>query len=110
VSALATFNDEALALVRSEVDGLRAELTFAQALALPEAAGRNIVVVGKEVQLIIFRQTEPPFLKGDVLITVQVARFSLGGMVSYHTERGLVFSLNAAPREATQVELQKSGG
>ncbi len=110
MSALATFNDEALAVIRSEVDRLRGELTFSQALALPEAEGKDIVVAGKEVQLTIFRQTEPSFLKGDVLVTVQVARFGLGGIVSYHTERGLVFSPSEAPREATQIELQNSGG
>ena len=39
-----------------------------------------------------------------------VARAGLGGIVSYQMERGLVFSPSAAPREATQVELQNSGG
>ena len=110
MSALATFNDEALSVVRREVDRLRAELTFSQALALPEAAAKDIVIARREVQLTIFRQTEPHFLKGDVLITVQLARFGLGGIVSYHTERGVVFSPTAAPREATQGELQNSGG
>jgi hypothetical protein len=106
---LAAFNDAAVAVISSEVARLR-ELTFSQALALPEAAGRDIVIAGKEVQLTVFRQTEPHLLKGDVLVTVQVARFGLGGMVSYHTERGLVFSPGTTPREATQVELQSSGG
>jgi hypothetical protein len=110
VSALATFNDEARAVVRAEVDRLKAELTFSTALALPGAVAKDIVVAGKEVQLTIFRQTEPPFLKGDVLVVVQVARAGLGGIVSYQMERGLVFSPSAAPREATQVELQNSGG
>jgi hypothetical protein len=107
---LATFKEEALAAVRSEVDRLKAELTYAQALALPEAAGKDIVVAGKEVQLTIFRQTEPPFLKGEVLVTVQLARFGLGGSVSHQTERGIVFSPIEPPREATPVELENTGG
>jgi hypothetical protein len=110
LSARATFNDEALAVVTAEVDRMRGELTFSQALALPQATGRDIVVAGKEVQLTIWRQTDLHLLKGDVLITVQVARFGLGGMVTYQTERGLVFSPGAPPRDATPVELQNSGG
>lgn len=110
MSALANFNEEALAVVRNEVDRLKSELTFARALALPAAEGKDIVVAGKEVQLTIFRQTEPAFLNGGVLVTVQLARFGLGGVVLYRTEQGVVFSPSAAPREATQVELQESGG
>ena len=109
MNALATFNKEALSTIQSEVDRLKAGLTFAQARALPEAEGRDIVIAGKEVQLTTFRQAELRFLKGDVLITVQVARFGLGGMTSYHTERGLIFSPHSPPRDATDDELMESG-
>jgi hypothetical protein len=41
---------------------------------------------------------------------VLIARHVLGGMASFHTERGLVFSPGGAPRDATDQELQNSGG
>jgi hypothetical protein len=45
-----------------------------------------------------------------VLVTVQIARHGLGGIVSFHTERGLVFGPHGDPRDATEQELQNSGG
>jgi hypothetical protein len=110
MSAAALFKEQALFVVNAEIERLRAELTFDQARALPEADGKDIVVAGKEVQLTVFRQSDVGFLKGDVLVTVQIARFGLGGVVTYRTERGLVFSPATAPRDATQTELQNSGG
>jgi len=108
MKALSAFNDEALAAVRSELDRLRSALTHTQARALPEAEAKDILVAGKEVQLTVFRQTEPHFLKGGVLISVQLARFGLGGVVCQRIERGLVFSPDSAPRDATEGELLQS--
>ena len=96
--------------MRRELDRLRTELTFAQASAVPDAEATDIVVAGKEVQLTIFKQTGPGFLKGRVLITVQLARFGLGGVVAQQIERGLIFSPDAAPRDATEGELLESRG
>lgn len=108
MKALATFNEAALAAVRAELDRLRSKLTFAEVHAMPEAEAKDIVVAGREVQLTTFRQTGPRFLRGGVLITVQLARFGLGGVVSQQIERGLVFSPDSAPRDATEVELLES--
>ena len=110
MNARAAFNTAALAVVESEIVRLRTALSYAQACELPEAEGRDIVVAGREVQLTTFRQHAPSASSGEVLVTVQVARFGLGGMVSYHTERGLIFSPSAAPRDATGPELTESGG
>lgn len=104
-----TFNQEAMELVQGEVDRLRAELTFDKAREIPRADGRDVVVAGKEVQLMIFRQTEPEFLQGRVLVTVQAARFALGGTNTFRIERGLIFAPGEPPRDATETELAESG-
>lgn len=103
-----TFNDESLALVQREIERLRGELTFEAARDLPQAEGRDVVVAGKEVQLTIFRQTGLEFLNGSVLVTVQVARFGLGGTNTFRVERALVFSPGVPPRDATESELAES--
>jgi hypothetical protein len=104
-----TFNEESLALVRREIERLRGELTFQKAKELPPAEGRDVVIAGREVQLTIFRQSGLAFLDGDVLVTVQVARFGLGGTNTFRLERGLVFSSRAPTRDATENELAESG-
>jgi hypothetical protein len=86
------FNQAALAEVQRHVQRLRHELTYEGAKALPEADGTDVVIEGREVALTIFRQTGLPMLGEAVLVTVQIARHALGGMVSFHTERGLVFA------------------
>jgi hypothetical protein len=102
----AQFNEQALRTVQDHVERLRTTLSYADALRLPEATGEDIVVSGREVQLTIFRQIEIESLRGQVLVTVQVARFGLGGTTSYQTEKGLVFSAAAPPRDATEDELR----
>jgi len=108
MDARAAFNDAALAAVQSEIVRLKTELSYSRACELPEAKGRDIVVAGREVQLTTFRQRVPSSSSGEVLVTVQVARFGLGGMLSYQTESGLIFSPSAAPRDATEAELNGS--
>jgi hypothetical protein len=104
------FNQAAIAEVQRQVEHLRHDLTYEGAKALPEAAANDVVIEGREVTLTIFRQAGLSMLGDGVLITVQIARHGLGGMVSYHTERGLVFEPQGAPRDATEQELQDSGG
>jgi hypothetical protein len=108
MDARAFFNQAALAAVESEIVRLRTELSYRQACELPETEVRDIVVAGREVQLTTFRQRAPTSSNGDILVAVQVARFGLGGIVSYQTERGLIFSPSAAPRDATGPELTGS--
>src|SRR5687768_5662289 len=70
------------------VDQLRGSLDYRGALSLPQAAGEDIVVAGKEVQLTTFRQVVP----SGVLVTVQIARHSMGGVLTFKSEKGLVFA------------------
>ena len=104
------FKQDALAEVQRHVQRLRNELTYEAAKALPEADGSDVVVEGREVALTIFRQAGLPMLGDGILVTVQISRRALGGMVSFHTERGLVFEPIGAPRDATEQELLDSGG
>jgi hypothetical protein len=110
VTQTQVFKNAAVEVVQSHIERLRTSLSFADALALPEASAQDIVVAGKEVQLAIHRYASLPFLSGKVLVVVLIARHVLGGMASFHTERGLVFSPGGAPRDATDQELQNSGG
>lgn len=103
-----SFADSAAGVVRAKLQQLRGELTFEQALALPEADCQDVVVEKKEVQLTIFRQAKLPFLEGRVLVTVQLARHGLGGVSHFKYEQGLVFSPNEAVRLATDEELALS--
>ena len=104
------FKSDALEVVQSHIERLRASLSFGDALALPETSAEDIVVAGKEALLAIHRYSNLPFLKGHVLVVVVVARHVLGGMASFHIEKGLVCSPNSSPRDATDQELQDSGG
>jgi hypothetical protein len=97
------FDDEAKRLLDSRLDDLRG-LSYAEAVALPEATGNDIDICGARTAVTIFRQampTEP----GAVLVTVQVARRRILATYGPVFERGLVFSPAAAAREATDAEL-----
>jgi hypothetical protein len=96
-------------LLASRLARLR-ELTYGEARSLHATAGGSVVVDGTTLSLTVFRQDDAYALAGRTLVTVQVARPALLGLASFHTERGLVFSPNEPPREATELELQNSGG
>jgi hypothetical protein len=104
------FWSEAEKFIEAHAQGLRDSLTYEDVLALPEADSRDIVILGKEVLLTIFRQSDVPALEGQVLVTVQVSRHTLGGMSTSLRERGLVFSAGNPPRPATEQEMRDSGG
>lgn len=89
---------------------LLSSLTFESAGALPQGQAEDVLITGREAQLTIYRQTNPPNLPGAVLVTVQLARFGMGGVTSFKQEKGLVFSPGHAAREATTDELLGSGG
>jgi hypothetical protein len=93
---------EVSALLEERIAHLR-RLTHEQALALPETASEKAGAIA----LTTFRQALGPEL---CLVTVQAARRRFLGLVSFHTERGVVFALGVEPREATNAELQNSGG
>lgn len=104
------FHEQALRTIHERLHELRESLSYADARRLPQGTADDIVVAGREAQLTIFRQVDPESLKGRVLVTVQVARFGLGGTTSYRAERGLVFSADEPPREATDAELKSTSG
>ena len=103
------FWNEAVKVVEAHAARLGDSLSFDDALALPAAESSDIVILGKEVLLTIFRQSDVPSLKDQVLVTVQVSRQTMGGMSTSLRERGLVFSADAPPRQATEEELKVSG-
>lgn len=84
-------------------------LDYAQAQTLPRASIEDVVIAGKEVQLAVFKQEKIVGLPGAILVTAQIARAALGGMLSFHYETGLVFEEEKTVREATEEELQRSG-
>ncbi len=104
---IALFQDAAEFLVASHIRRLRETLAFEDAASLPAVSPDDVVVAGKEVLLAIYRQSDRP-LPGQILVTVQIARHALGGVLSFHTEKGLVFSPHESPRDATARELAES--
>ena len=100
------FQEEVDALLERRVANLM-QLRFKDAAALPETDGREVVICGQGCQVTVFRQVTEG---GDVVVTVQIARPTLAGMISSHTERGVVFSERKHVREATAQELLVSGG
>ena len=86
------------------------ELTLDAINRLPGAAAEDIVVAGKEVQLTVFRQQGLPDDPEAVLVTAQVSRASLGGMVTFLLEKGRVFSASGSSRPATDEELAATAG
>ena len=96
-------------LIRSRIEELRT-LTFANATVLPETVGEERIILSRKCALTVFVQHSPHFLPEQILVTVQVARFGVLGLSSYHVERGLVFSPDGSIRDATEEDLQNSGG
>ena len=105
----AAFEAEAKSVIEAKLDELR-QLSFSDASCLPGALAEDIVVAQKEVQLTIFRQQGIPEDPEAVLVTVQLARAGVGGLVSFHEEGALVFHEDGALRDATQDELLATGG
>ena len=99
------YESESNCLIESRLAQLK-QLSFYQASNLPEASDEEVTLAGQVSALTIFAQHRPD---GDVLVTVQLARRGLLGFVSFHTERGLLFSSDRI-REATSEELIESGG
>lgn len=98
------FEQEAEALVGDKLTALK-HLSFDEASSLPRAVPEDIVIAGKEVQLTVFKQTDIEGLPSAVLVTLQVVRAGLGGIVNYQLERGLLYFPRGEIREATESEL-----
>ena len=98
------FEKEAEKLVDRKLKALQA-LAYDDALKLPNAVPEDIVIAGKEVQITVFRQSDIEALPNAVLVTLQVVRAGLGGILNYQFERGLVYFSTGEVREATESEL-----
>ncbi|MGR8946830.1 MAG: hypothetical protein ACU84Q_02205 [Gammaproteobacteria bacterium] len=77
--------------------------------ALPRAQIEDVVISGKEVQVTVFKQVGVPPFANATLVTVQIVRAGLGGILNYQYEKGLVFDDSGYVREATDYELQATG-
>ena len=102
-------NEEFEAAARNQVSGVLEKLkrrTYQDVAEMPHAEFDDIVIAGKEVQLTIFKQDEVTGLPGAILVTAQIVRAALGGVHSFHYERGLVFEENGPVREASEDELR----
>jgi hypothetical protein len=100
---------EASRLLEDRLSQLR-RLTLSEAAALPETNGVDTAISGEKASIATFRYLSPFQLEGSVLVVVLVARPRWFGMAAHHIERGLMFSPDGNVREATEHELQNSGG
>ena len=100
------YETEAERLIAGRIAALR-NLTFDQASTLPEAAGEEAVVAGRKCALTTFRQQMTP---EETLVAVQLARRTIFGLGSLHTEEGLIFNRDGSVRDASRHELLASGG
>ncbi len=107
--ATSSYEVEAASVIKDRLEHLRG-LTYAQARTLPEVDGEEITIAGITTSVTVFRQDSPNQLEGRTLVTVLVARERWFGMTANHIERGLVFSPDEPTREASELELQNSGG
>ncbi len=104
-----TFSEAALPLVQRRVDELRI-LGYTEACALPEAEGSDLLIEGLKASLTVFRYCNAYRLEEKTLVVVLAGRPTMFGMGAQHVERGLVFSRDGTVRDATDLELQNSGG
>ena len=99
-----TFAKAAESAARLKLEEIK-HLSFEDALKQPAAAIEDVVVAGKEVQLAVFRQSGIPDLPEAVLITAQITRAGLGGVINYRHEQGWIFFPSGGNRDATETEL-----
>mgnify|MGYP003389382496 CR=1 FL=1 len=103
------FTNLANETLREKAATLKA-LSFEEVENLPWAFAEDVLVGKKEVQITVYKQANLPQLGDDLLITVQLARFGLGGVAIYLEEEGIVFSKTKAVRQATGEELAATRG
>ncbi len=103
------FAEAALPLVQGRVEMLRT-LGYKEACALPEVEGSDLLIEGMNASLTVFRHSDAYQLEDKTLVVVLAARPTMFGMGAQHVERGLVFAPDGSVRDATDLELQNSGG
>lgn len=101
----APFEVQAERLLQERVGSLQ-RLSYAEASALPDAAGTEVMVSGQRCLLTVFAQPVPT----GTLVVAQVARSSMCGLASFLQERGLVFAPEDSVRVASEHELLFTDG
>jgi hypothetical protein len=107
--AVAEFDAEAQGLVDAEIARFRG-FSFEAARELPECDDVDLLIGGQNASMTTFRYLSPFGLEGCVLVVVLAALPRFLGMTARHIEKGLVFSAERPPRDATRTELENSGG
>jgi hypothetical protein len=100
---------EATQLLESKIHALM-QLSYEQASALPGTEEVNLLIANEKASLTTFRQANASRLDGEFLVVVLAAKPRHLGLSSTHIERGLVFSIKGPARQATEQELQSTGG
>lgn len=101
----AAFEAQAERLLQEHIGSLQ-RLSYAEASALPDAAGTEVMVSGQRCQLTVFAQA----VSTGTLVVAQVARRGMFGLASFHQECGLVFAPDGSSRDASEHELLFTGG
>lgn len=104
-----SFAQAALSIVQERIQQLRS-LDFETAVELPEVDSVHTVIAGYESDVTTFRYNDAYQLSGKTLVVVSAARPTMLGMAEQHIELGLVYSPSEPVRDATETELQNSGG
>lgn len=103
------FAKAARPVVRQRLSEL-SNLSYEEVAKLPEVSATDVVIAGMKASLSVFRQDNVYQLEGKTLVVILAARPTMFGMCQQHIEQGLVFSQKEPAREATELELQNSGG
>jgi len=82
-------------------------LSYDTARALPAASGEKVAMAGHTYAVTIYRHD---VAATECLLVVQVASPTLLGLGSSHWEQGVVFRSDGGIQEASERELQESGG
>jgi hypothetical protein len=105
----ATYQAQADREIELRISKLRL-LSYREVAELPIEAGEEALLAGAKSSITVFTLRGPYTQSNSLLVAVQVARRGVLGVASYYTERGLIFSPDAPVREATELELQNTGG
>jgi hypothetical protein len=98
------YERDAQRLIDDRVGELK-RLPYADVARLAAATSVQVLVGGRKSSLATYVQRLPSH---DLLAAVQIVHLSALGIGDRHIERGLVFSMDGAVREATPEELEKT--
>ena len=93
-------------ILDAKVEQLR-HLSYDAVCQLPAASGDEVAMAGHTYAVTIYRHD---IAATECLLVVQVASPTLLGLGSSHWEQGVVFRSDGGIQEASERELQESGG